>query len=75
MGSDEFGEWIAYSRIDPFGNERLDLHAAMILSMLYNINRGTQKAKDPSDFMPDFSPPVPAGEQIIAAFKQLKEMQ
>lgn len=54
MSAPELTDWIAYSRIDPFGNERADLHAAMILAMLYNINRGNLEAKSPSDFMPNF---------------------
>ncbi|MCH8081005.1 MAG: DUF4035 domain-containing protein [Proteobacteria bacterium] len=76
IDSCEFTDWIAYNRIDPFGNERADLHAAMIVSMLYNINRGKHEAKSPSDFMPDFGGRQEnVGEQVVAAFKLLKAQQ
>ena len=77
IDSREFTDWIAYSRIDPFGNERADLHAAMIVSILYNINRGKHKAKSPSDFMPDFGskPDLSPSDQVIAAFGTVKAIQ
>ena len=76
MDSREFGEWIAYSRLDPFGNERGDLHVARILSMFYNAHRGKGKSESsPSDFMLDFEPPRPAGEQVLSVFQAVKSQQ
>lgn len=55
MSGNELDEWIAYSRMDPFGGERGDLQAGIIASVIANCNRGrrgrTMKAED---FMPKF---------------------
>jgi len=51
----EFKEWLAYMRINPFGEERADLRAGIVASTIANVNRGKgQRAFNPSDFMPDF---------------------
>jgi hypothetical protein len=50
-------EWLAYCEIDPFGNERQDIQAAMIVSAIANVNRDPKKQKrpySPNDFMPKF---------------------
>lgn len=50
-----FLEWQAYSHIDPFGNERLDLIAGIIASTTANVHRGkNDKPFKASDFMPDW---------------------
>lgn len=56
IDSAEFSEWIAYYHIDPFGNERHDLHAGIISSTIANANRakGTRSFA-PKDFMPDYT--------------------
>ena len=36
----EIAEWKAYDRIEPFGEERQDLRAALICCTLANIHRG-----------------------------------
>ncbi|KKL54307.1 hypothetical protein LCGC14_2266740 [marine sediment metagenome] len=69
MDAQEFAEWVAYSRLDPFGNERGDLHAAMNLSMLYNINRGKSATKSPADFMPDFDGTAHSPQTLKAKFR------
>ena len=78
MDSDEFTDWIAYERIDPFGNQRGDLQAATVTSMIYAAHRGkSDKALGPSDFMPDFGskPQENVGDQVRAAFICLKANQ
>jgi len=58
----EFLEWIAYSRIEPFGEERADWRAASVVAMLANINRDAKKRRKPypvSDFLLNFEP-IPA---------------
>ena len=46
------------------------MHAAMIVCMDYNINRGKQATKSPSDFMPDFGKPEPApAESMRSLFR------
>jgi Protein of unknown function (DUF4035) len=53
----QLAEWQAYDRLDPFGYERLDLHAGIIASTDANINRGKKgTAYEVSDFMPHFGP-------------------
>ena len=59
-------EWQIYCRdYDPFGNERLDLHAGIVASTIANVNRGknTHPFK-PTDFMPlHKKPPQTVEEQ------------
>ena len=46
-------EWIAYDRIDPWDENRADLRAGIIASVIANVNRGKKtKAFTPRDFMP-----------------------
>lgn len=55
LSTSDLQEWRAYSRLDPFGNERLDYHAAMITCAVANAFRG--KDDDPveiQDVMPMF---------------------
>ena len=54
MSSAEFTEWMAYDRIDPFGEERADLRQAMTSSGVHNLLQAqTKKPKylEPKDFM------------------------
>ena len=39
INSDEFGWWMAYDRIEPFGEERADLRIAQLCALIANINR------------------------------------
>lgn len=55
MSSQQLAGWQAYDRLDPFGLERFDLHAAMLLATIRNALRG--KDDDPvtvEDCMPMF---------------------
>lgn len=55
MGSRELSEWIAYSELEPFGEERADLRAGIIASTIANSSQTTRaEAYQPRDFMPDF---------------------
>lgn len=48
-------EWIAYSRIEPFDEERADLRAGIVASVIANTNR--KKGSPPfkaKDFMPKY---------------------
>lgn len=57
MTSLQFSEWLAYSRLEPWGEERDDLRTGIVASTIANVNRGKgQKARNPQDFMPDFEP-------------------
>jgi len=58
MSSHEFAEWMAYARIEPFGEYRADLRAALITSTMANAWRGSKsKAYKIKDFLLNFEPP------------------
>ena len=53
--STEFAEWIAYSTLEPFGEERADLRSAIVACLIANTNRGkNQRPYKETDFMPKF---------------------
>ena len=53
MDSRELAEWAAYYSVEPFGEERDDLRAGIVASVIANVNRGkSSKAYSPQDFMP-----------------------
>jgi hypothetical protein len=49
MTLDEFIGWMAFSALEPFGDDRADWHNAMILAQQANMNR--KKGKSP--YTPD----------------------
>lgn len=55
MSWPQLHEWLHYAEIDPFGEDRADLRAARICSILANIHRPKgAREYSPKDFMPDF---------------------
>ena len=53
----QFAEWLAYSTLEPWGEERDDLRMGIVASTIANANRGKNtKAYSPQDFMPQFEP-------------------
>lgn len=79
LGAHELGEWIAYSRLEPFGQWRADRPVAILSALMANINRDPKKSKsyEPDDFMavPPVVPPgqLSAGDRrAIGALKALK---
>ena len=46
MSSREFAEWCAYYQIEPFGQERDNLHAAMIACTVANAHGAKTKIAD-----------------------------
>ncbi len=57
MTSQQFAEWLAYSRLEPWGEERADLRMGIVAQTIANANRGkNQKPYKPQDFMPSFEP-------------------
>lgn len=69
MTSLQYAEWIAYSRLEPWGEDRDDLRMGIVASVIANSNRGKgQKPFKPQDFMPDFEPVSEEAqiEQMIA---------
>lgn len=54
MPSGLFMEWVAYARIEPFGDQRADLRAGVLASLTANANRGKRgKSYQPGDFFPE----------------------
>lgn len=52
MDSKEISEWMAYYRLEPFGEERADLRSGIIASILANVHRKKGAAAfGPEDFM------------------------
>jgi hypothetical protein len=57
MSSRQLTEWIAYAKLEPFGEERADLRAGIVASVIANANRDPKrKPYKPEDFMPRFEP-------------------
>lgn len=55
MSSLEFSEWIAYSRLQPFGESRMDYRFAMLAALVANLWTDSKKRRwTTEDFMPDF---------------------
>ena len=60
MSSRELTEWMAYFTIEPWGEERADLRAGIVASVIANVNRDPRKRPRPyrpEDFMPRFGAP------------------
>ena len=67
--SRQFAEWLAYSRLEPWGEDRDDLRTGIVASVIANSNRGKgKKPYKPQDFMPDFEP-----EDEAAAIERIRE--
>jgi len=50
------GEWIAYSKLEPWDETRMDIRFAQLMALTANINIDSKKQKPytAKDFMPDF---------------------
>lgn len=62
----QISEWQAFYQIEPFGEERADLRAAIVASVTANANRDPKRRKRPYmpvDFMPTFERPEPASTE------------
>ena len=73
MSAREFAEWMAYAKLEPFGEERADLRAGIISSVIAAVNtpKGKRRPK-PSDVMPQFEKQRPSeaelGQKILGVF-------
>ena len=57
MSWEQFLGWTAYTRLEPWGEERSDLRCGIIASVIANVNRDPKRKAtpyNPSDFMPKF---------------------
>ncbi len=61
MPAPELSDWIAYASIEPIGEARADMRAAMICCTFANYFKASQGSKTPpcklEDFMLKFDPP------------------
>ena len=58
MSSHEWAEWVAYARVEPFGEARANWHMAVLASLRYNANRGQNAPTlDAVDFLWKVKPP------------------
>lgn len=80
IGSDEYAMWIAYNRLEPWGEERADLRSGIVAATVANQNIGKkQKPFSAAQFMPRFrarTPDDPAKMEAIMcqiAAKQNRE--
>jgi len=52
LGSRELTEWLAYYKLEPFGQERDNWHTGVLASMYANVHKASGKpASKPSDFI------------------------
>ncbi len=51
MTQQELNSWARYYQEQPFGSWRDNYHAAMLTSVLWNVNAGKGNSKTPDDFM------------------------
>lgn len=79
MPSHKFAEWLAYERLEPFGEERADLRAAIIASSIVNVFAAKGRTVKLKDFMIDWDAEPEAEmtdqqvfEKMKAAFKAIK---
>lgn len=82
MSSAELSLYMAYYRVDPWGEERADLRNAMGMSQTANLHRDTKKRPEPfgiDDFMPFRKKPEPDAdelrEKVSGVFQKLAALQ
>lgn len=46
MTGPQFLEWMAYSELEPFGEERADLRLAAVLRLIFAVNRDPKRSPD-----------------------------
>jgi len=68
----EFYEWVAYYRMNPWGEERADLRTGIVCALTANVHRGKNgKAYKPTDFLPKYNErrKVQSGIEMAARMK------
>lgn len=51
MTATEWMWWVAFERVEPFGELAADLRSAQIAALVYNANRGRGRALSARDFL------------------------
>lgn len=79
MSGQQFFEWIEFSQLEPFGDERADLRMGILAASLINnlamMWTGENPGAKPEDFMPNFeetqADPVDIASKIDLYFTML----
>jgi len=69
--------WLRYAKKEPFGEERADLRAGIIASVVANTmgRKKGQRAFKPKEFMPRFKPAKPkTPDQMFEKIKLLNQL-
>lgn len=75
MSGREIAEWMAYYRIEPWGEERGDLRSGVLASIVCNALRGKgDRVRKPQEFVLKFGGDVPDREDPKRVFATLKAM-
>lgn len=57
-------EWMAFARLEPFGEGRADLRTGIVAATVANVHRAHgERALKAEDFMPDFEAEAEAEDQ------------
>ena len=65
LDSHQIAEWMAYSQLEPFGDQEAFWRSGMVASTIANANKGKNtKAFAPEDFMPKLKKPKQSIEEI-----------
>ena len=75
ISSDELTEWAAYYKLEPFGEYRQDLRAAIVSSTVWNVQADKKHKLTIDDFMPRFQPAQPkrgmTADEAMDALKRI----
>jgi len=64
MSASLLHEWLAYSKVEPFGERRRDIRSGIISAVVANVNRKKgKKAFQANDFLPKFKRQKPQSWQ------------
>lgn len=74
ISSDELTEWSAFYRLDPFGDLRQDMQAALIASTLANVHAPKGTSYTMADFKLSFHRPEPPVLSQAETHQFLKRM-
>jgi len=82
--SQEFAEWMAFFRIHPFGEQRMDARFAMLAALVANLWTDSKRKRwTPEEFMPDYekaldeaedeTPQISVADKVRAFFGPLAQ--
>jgi hypothetical protein len=77
MSSMELAEWIAFSKVEPIGDEREDIRIGMLATLWANINRNPEVKKEPfklDDFIFDYWKKPSPPEEVTDGWKHNLEV-